>query len=136
MIGNLTGGKYEFFQSRPPYRIGLGTNGKAREKALFDIGVNTLADFQALNGQTNQIKSILAQIPLTTGETPCRIVGEAALKNYIAKCSSGILPDEEPPPSINFLLKILIPTKLGTETIGRMRLGNLNFTRITVVSPT
>ena len=42
-------------------------------------------------------------MPLTTGKNPCRIVGAAALRKYIAKCSSSILLDGEPPPSINFL---------------------------------
>ena len=38
------------YKADPPSRIGLGTNEKAREKALFGVGVKTLADFRARNG--------------------------------------------------------------------------------------
>ena len=79
------------FKADPTSCLGLGNNEKARKKVLSDVGIKALADLQALGGQTQQIKNILDQMPLTTGKRPSRIVGESALKKYIAKCTSSCL---------------------------------------------
>ena len=91
------------FKEDPTSCIGLGNNEKAREKALLDVGIQTLADLAALSGQTQEIKNILQKMPLTTGKKPSRIVGESSLRKYITQCSSSCLLDGPPPVATNFL---------------------------------
>ena len=78
--------------------------GKEKEQALFHVGLKTLADIRALDGDKIQIKDVLERMPKTTGKRPQRVVGEKGLKTFISKCVELDLLDEDPPAVTDYTL--------------------------------